>query len=380
MKAFFISHKIFKDELIPMTLRILFTTMLLILTATFIGCGDNNSEKTTAIEIGTDTTEPEELTIMVHSAFDISDSVIKEFEEKNNSKVIILKAGSSGEGLNRAILEKGNPSADLLYGIDNTYLGRALDEDLFIKYKSDNLMKVDEQFILDKSHHVMPINYGYVNINYDKQYLLDNDLKIPKSLEELTNPEWKNMLVVENPSTSSPGLAFLLTTIAYFGESGSYTYLNFWKDLKNNGVLVKDSWSDAYYTDFSKNGGSRPLVISYATSPAAEVFFSETPIEEPPTANILIDRATFLQIEGIGILKGSENIILAKKFVDFAMDTTFQEDLPSKMFVYPVNKSAKTPDFFKFAEVPTIPALLSSDEIGRKREQWIDSWTTTVLR
>ena len=145
-------------------------------------------------------------------------------------------------------------------------------------------------------------------------------------------------------------------------------------------MAVKDGWSDAYYTDFSMYGGDSPLVVSYATSPAAEVYFSEGKHTEPPTGNVLIDRATFLQIEGIGILEGSKNVSLAKKFVDFALDKSFQEDIPARMFVYPVNSEAQKPDFFKFAEVPTLPADIDPDTINEKREHWIDAWTEAVLR
>jgi thiamine transport system substrate-binding protein len=205
-------------------------------------------------------------------------------------------------------------------------------------------------------------------------------LSPPTSLEELTEAQWKGKLVVINPSTSSPGLAFLIATVSYFGEDDDYDYLDFWSDLRDNDLLVKDGWSGAYYTDFSKNGGDRPLVVSYATSPAAEVVFSDGKYTVPPTGNMLVDRATFLQVEGIGILRGTKNEKLAKRFVDFALDKSFQEDIPGKMFVYPVNKLAQKPDFFKFAEVPTLPADIDSETIDEKREDWIDAWTEVVLR
>ncbi|MDA1256225.1 MAG: thiamine ABC transporter substrate-binding protein [Chloroflexi bacterium] len=324
--------------------------------------------------------EDSELIIMTHDSFDISEAVIQEFEDANDATVVIQKAGDAGEALVRAILEKGNPSADLLYGIDNTYLGRALEQEIFDTYRPELLDQVPAQFKFDESGHVTPINYGYVNLNYDVNFLAENDLTPPARLEELTAPEWKGKLVVQNPASSSPGLAFLISTISYFGEDDEYDYLDFWRDLKANDLLVKDGWSDSYYTDFSQYGGDRPLVVSYATSPAAEVFFSETPIDVPPTGNILIDKATFAQIEGIGILKGANSKDLAKKFIDFALGTTFQEDFPDKMFVYPVNQNASTPDFFKFAEVPSLPADISANEIGEKREQWIQAWTKVVLR
>jgi len=324
--------------------------------------------------------EDNELVIMTHDSFDISEAVIQEFELANDATVVIQKAGDAGEALVRAILEKGNPSADLLYGIDNTYLGRALDQDIFDTYEPDLLDTVPARFILDDTGHVTPIDYGYVNLNYDVAALAELGLSPPTTLEELTTSAWEGQLVVQNPASSSPGLAFLIATVDYFGEDDNYDYLDFWRDLKENGLLVKDGWSDAYYTDFTPYGGDRSLVVSYATSPAAEVFFAATPIDVPPTGNVLIDKATFLQIEGIGILKGANSKNLAKKFIDYALGLRFQEDFPDKMFVYPVNEDAETPDFFKFAEEPTRPADISAREIGEKRESWIQAWTEVVLR
>ena len=321
-----------------------------------------------------------ELVIMTHNSFDISEELIAEFEAENDATVVLQPSGDVGEVLVRAILEKGNPSADLLYGVDNTFLSRALDEEIFDEYRPDLLDDVPAQFVLDPSGHVTSIDYGYVNLNYDVAYLAEQGLTSPTTLEELTGADWTGRLVVENPASSSPGLAFLIATVSYFGEDDDYDYLDFWRDLRANDVLVKDGWSDAYYTDFSHNGGDRPLVVSYATSPAAEFLFSDPPVEAPPTGNILIDKASFLQIEGIGILKGANSKELAKKFIDFALGTSFQEDFPERMFVYPVNPNANAPDSFRFADVPSQPADIGSSEIGEKREQWIRDWTEVVLR
>jgi thiamine transport system substrate-binding protein len=365
-----------------------FTRLLLVLVALLAftaACGDEEADPTatavpaaptTAAVDPTPTTppptptpsEPRELIVMTHDSFDVSEEVIAEFEQANNAKVTIQKGGDAGEALVRAILEKGNPSADLLYGVDNTYLSRALNEGIFVAYQSPLLANVPSHVQIDPSFHVTPIDFGYVNLNYDKAYLAENGLEPPTTLEELTEARWKGRLVVENPGTSSPGLAFLIATVSYFGEDDDY------------GVVVKDGWSDAYYTDFSQYGGDRPLVVSYATSPAAEVFFSEGKYTEPPTGNVLIDKATFLQVEGIGILDGSKNVDLAQRFIDFMLGTRFQEDIPSKMFVYPANSQASTPDFFKFAEVPTAPSDIDPATIDAKRDEWIDAWTRTVLR
>ena len=360
-----------------------------------VACGDDEAEPTavptaptaaaaepTATTLAPSPTpsKPRELVVLTHDSFDVGKEVIQEFEEANNAKVTIQKAGDAGEVLVRAILEKGNPSADLLYGIDNTYLSRALNQGIFVIYESPLLVNVPSHLLLDQTFHVTPIDFAYVNLNYDKAHLAENGLEPPTTLEELTDPKWKGRLVVENPGTSSPGLAFLIATVSYFGEDDDYDYLDFWAGLRANGVLVKDGWSAAYYTDFSQYGGDRPLVVSYATSPAAEVFFSEGKYTEPPTGNVLIDKATFLQIEGIGILDGSKNVDLAQRFIDFMLGTRFQEDIPSRMFVYPVNTQAETPDFFRFAQVPTAPADIGPATIDAKRDEWIAAWTRTVLR
>ena len=326
------------------------------------------------------TPAPGSLVVLTNDSFDIGKEIIAQFEKDNNASVTIQKAGSSGQVLNRAILEKGNPSGDLLYGVDNTFLSRALREEIFIKYKSGQINNIPAQFILDDTFHVSPVDYGYVNINYDIAYLDDKGLAPPASLEVLTQPEWDGRLVVENPATSTAGLAFLIATVSYFGEDDDYDYLDFWAGLKENNVAVKEGWSEAYYTDFSKYGGDRPLVVSYATSPAAELFFSEGAYEVPPTGNVLVDKATFLQIEGIGILKGTKNESLAKKFIDFVLDLPFQEDIPGRMFVYPVNSKAQTPDYFQYAEVPTAPSDISAATIDAKRDEWIDAWTSVVIR
>ena len=381
-----------------MATRLALLTLGLLMVFAFIACGDDDEGEATGptglASQPAPTPEPtavpeptpippdanNELVIMSHDSFNIGEDVIAAFEAANDATVVLLPAGDTGLALNRAILEKGNPSADLFYGVDNTYLGRALDEGIFVPYESPGLANVPPQFIMDPTFHVTPIDYGYVNLNYDKAFLEAEGLEPPGSLEELTEAQWRGKLVVENPATSSPGLAFLIATVSYFGEDDDYDYLDFWGDLRANDVAITDGWETAYFTNFSKYGGDQPLVVSYATSPAAEFLFSETPLEEPPTGNILFDRSVFLQIEGMGVLTGADSPNLARRFIDFALDLQFQEDFPDKMFVYPVNRNATLPDFWRFAEEPAVPADIGPEEISEKREAWIEAWTQVMLR
>jgi thiamine transport system substrate-binding protein len=322
-----------------------------------------------------------QLIVMTHDSFNISENVLKAFEQESGASVQILKSGDAGAALNKAILSKGSPLADVFFGVDNTFLTRALEAGIFEPYPAPALKDIPNRFRLDPTNQLLPIDYGYVTINYDKAALAQSSLQPPARLEELTKPEWKDKLVVENPATSSPGLAFMLATVGHFGTSGAYTWLDYWQDLKKNGVLVSDGWEDAYYTQFSGSSGKgpRPLVVSYGTSPAAEVYFSEGKLAEPPTGNL--PAGSFLQTEFAGILKGTQRRALAERFIDFMLSKPFQEDIPLQMFVYPVLPGAALPDVFtKFAQAPEQPIAVAPEQIDQNREQWIDAWTKIVLR
>ena len=226
----------------------------------------------------------------------------------------------------------------------------------------------------------MPVDYGDVCMNYDKAYFKEKGLTPPQSLEDLIKPDYKGLLVVENPATSSPGLAFLLATIGHFGETG---YLDFWRGLVANDVKVVNDWETAYRTEFSASTGHglRPIVVSYGSSPPFEVLYAETPIDEPPSAAIVNDDTCFRQIEFVGILKGTRNRRLAEKWVDFMLSTQFQEDMPTQMFVFPVNPDAKLDDTFtKFLAIPDKPAYVDPQAIADHREEWLQAWTEVVLR
>jgi thiamine transport system substrate-binding protein len=317
---------------------------------------------------------------MTHDSFSVSEEVVAAFETANNAKVTFLQSGDAGSMLNKAILSKNAPLADVLFGVDNTFLSRALEADLFEPYASPALANIPTAFQLDPSNRALPVDYGDVCINYDKAYFAENALAVPQSLEDLTKPEYAGLLVVENPATSSTGLAFLLATVAHFGEDG---YLDYWRALKANGVVVVDGWETAYYTNFSASSGRgpQPMVVSYGTSPAAEVIFADPPVDNAPTASILGPDTCFRQIEFVGILKGTQNRALAEKFVDFMLSRQFQEDVPLQMFVYPVDPNAALPEaFVKYAQAPAQTASLSPEEIASNRDRWIQEWTDAVMK
>ncbi len=318
------------------------------------------------------------LIVMTHDSFAASKSVISAFETANNIKLQFIASGDAGTALNKAILAKDNPFADVFYGVDNTFLSRALTESIFQPYNSPILTDIPAQYKQDPQNNALPVDWGDVCLNYDMQYFSNHNIAPPQNLEDLLKPEYKNMLVVENPATSSPGLAFLLATIGHFGTG---KYLDYWRGLVANNVQVVNDWETAYYTNFSRWGGDRPIVVSYNSSPAFEVVGSKTPVSAPETAVITSDGSCFRQIEFVGILHGTKNLDLAEKWVDFMLSTTFQEDIPLQMYVFPVNPAAKLDATFqKFLAIPQNPAYVSPDDIAANRESWINAWTDTVLR
>jgi thiamine transport system substrate-binding protein len=322
------------------------------------------------------------IVLMTHDSFAISEDVLAEFEARSGVRVEILRAGDAGVMVNQAILTVDAPLADVMYGVDNAFLSRALDAGIFEAHRPPLLSTVSPELVLDPDGRVTPIDYGDVCINYDRTaFAAAGAPPAPVGLEELTAPAYRSMLVVENPATSSPGLAFLLATVGHFGEAGDYTWRDYWADLRANDVLVTSGWEEAYNGAFSGGAGQgdRPIVVSYATSPAAEVLFADPPREEPPTASLT--EGCFRQIEFAGVLAGTAHRTEAQALIDFMLEPTFQADMPLNMFVFPANSQVGLPEVFveHAATVPE-PITIDQETLGAQRERWIEEWTDVVLR
>jgi len=326
---------------------------------------------------------------MTHDAFAMSDEVKAAFEQQNNVTLNILMSGDAGTMVNKAILAKDAPLADVMYGVDNTFLSRALDAGIFEPYQSPALANIPADFKVDSQNRVSPVDFGDVCLNYDTT-AFDPNRTAPQALADLTLPAFKDKLVVENPATSSPGLAFVLATVASFGvpKPGITVpgpipdWHEYWQQLRSNGVLVSNDWEDAYYNQFSGGAGEgdRPIAVSYATSPAAEVVGVSPAPETPPTANI--DDGCFRQIEFVGLLAGArpEAKPLAQKWIDFMLSRQFQEDMPLNMYVLPVDPNAAIPDVFtQTGAQATNPIEMPYEQIGQIRDQVIGEWTDIVL-
>jgi thiamine transport system substrate-binding protein len=291
--------------------------------------------------------------------------VIPKFEEATGIHVEVASAGDAGQVLSRVILEKDRPRADIALGIDNNLLARALEEQVLEPYRSANLDRVPPELRFDPTHSVTPFDYGYFAFVYDSQ-ALDSP---PHSLEELTSPRFRDKIIVEDPRTSSPGLGFLLWTVAVYGEG----YLDYWRRLEPNLLTISDGWDTAYGMFTS---GEAPLVLSYTTSPAYHLEYEQT---ERYRA-LIFDKGNYLQVEGMGIVRGGPNPAAARRFIDFILTEAFQEEIPLTNWMYPVVPQAATPESFRLAPKPKTSLQIPAEEIRRNHERWISAWVRLVSR
>jgi thiamine transport system substrate-binding protein len=322
---------------------------------------------------------PTEISLMTHDSFAVSPEVLESFQSETGVTVRILKAGDAGSLVNQAILTRDNPLADVLYGVDNTFLSRALDAGIFEAHEGADLSAVPDELELDPQRRVTPIDYGDVCPNFDREAFADSEP--PATLEDLAEPAYRSMLVVENPATSSPGLAFLLATIVRFGESGDYTWLDYWTDLRANDVVVEPGWDTAYFGRFSGGSGEgdRPIVVSYATSPVAEAQGIEPTPAVAPTG--VIDDGCFRQVEFAAVMSGSDAPEIAGAFVEHMLSPEFQADIPLNMYVFPARSDTEVPEVFaQHAARITEPLTMDATRISANRERWIEEWTDTVVR
>jgi thiamine transport system substrate-binding protein len=289
------------------------------------------------------------VTLVAHDSFAISDESIAEFEATSGFELEIIRAGDAGSLTNRLVLTKDSPIADVVFGIDNTFRGVA-----------------DENGIIEGD--LVEVAYGDVCFNYDRVWFEERRITPPASWRDLTRPEFNSLTVVSNPLSSSPGLAFLASTVAAFGEP---EFEQFWRELRDNGVRIAAGWEEAYFTEFSGSSGNGdyPIVLSYCSSPAAEVR------EDGKSQTVALLEEGFRQTEFVGVLAGSKNPEGAAALIEFLLGESFQNTMPGLMYVYPVNPNATIPE--EWAEFgPAASSTIGEDlSISTHREKWQTKWS-----
>ena len=289
------------------------------------------------------------VTLVAHDSFAISDESIAEFETASGFELEIIRAGDAGSLTNRLVLTKSSPIADVVFGIDNTFRGVA-----------------DENGTIEGN--LVEVAFGDVCFNYDRVWFEKRKITPPASWRDLTRPEYNSLAVVSNPLSSSPGLAFLASTVAAFGEENFEQY---WIELRDNGVRVAAGWEEAYFTEFSgsSGNGNYPIVLSYCSSPVAEIR------EDGKSQTVALLDEGFRQTEFIGILAGAKNPVGAAALVDFLLGESFQNTMPGLMYVYPVNPNAIIPaEWAEFG--PAARSTIGEDlSIATHREKWQNKWS-----
>lgn len=321
------------------------------------------------------------VTLVAYESFPVADtdlnSALESFSAQTGIDVEILIAGDTGTMVSKAALTAGNPEGDVIWGIDNTFISRAIDADILEAYTPADASAIPDQLRAGAPGGIAtPVTYGDVCVNVDLGWFAERDLDVPTSLGDLTEEAYRDLLVVQNPATSSPGLAFVAATVAAFGED----WPRYWADLRANGVAVTDGWTEAYYERFTHaGGGDRPLVVSYGSSPPAEVIFAPEPVAEAPTG--VIEATCLRQVEFAGILRGTENPNGARQLLDFLVSAEFQSALPLTLFVYPAVDGIELPrEFVDHAIIPANPYTVDATVIETARADWIEEWTEIVLR
>ncbi len=344
----------------------------LTLTAVASGCstmgdtGDGSASSAT----GSD-----RVVLLTHDSFTLPKPLVRKFEKQSGLDLVVRASGDGGQLTNKLVLTKDDPTGDVAFGVDNTFASRALDEDVFAPYAAD-LPAGAEQFLLpgDDEQRLTPVDNGNVCVNVDTTWFAERDLTPPKNLDDLTDPRYRDLFVLPGATTSSTGMAFLLATVAAYGDG----WPDYWTRLMDNGAELTSGWSDAYEVDFTQGGGSgkRPIVLSYDSSPA----FTVAEGSKTSSTEALLDTC-FRQVEYVGVLRGAADEKGAQELVDFMLSPEVQAALPESMYVFPVAAQTELPaEWASFARQPSRPYAVDPAEVAADRDAWLREWSDVTSR
>lgn len=310
--------------------------------------------------------------LVTHDSFSLPDEVVAEFEEDSGYDLQVRQVGDGGTLTNELVLTADDdPLGDVAFGVDNTYASRALDAGVFAPYEFDAPPGVAEHALPgDDEHALTAVDTGSVCVNVDVAWFDEHGIEPPRTLDDLTDPKYRDLFVTPGATTSTPGMAFLLTTVAAYGDD----WPDYWADLMANGAKLTKGWEDAYNVDFSFSGGDRPIVLSYDSSPAFTVNGGRT------TTRALLDTC-FEQVEYAGLIDGADNPEGGKELIRFLVSDRVQAALPESMYVFPVVEGVELPkDWARFAERPTEPYVVDPADVGEHREDWLREWSDVTSR
>lgn len=359
-------------KLMPMTA----TALLLAVGLTSCSLSGSNEDASSADASSTASSdaaaETGPVVLLTHDSFQLPENLVAEFEQQTGRTLTVRPSGDAGELTTKLALTAGNPDGDVAFGVDTTFASRALEEDVFTSADIELPSGAESYALPDGGDRMLPIDAGNVCVNVDNAWFEKEGITPPETFEDLTKEEYRGLFVTEGATTSSPGLAFLLATIAEYGED----WPSYWEDLMANDTQLAKGWEDAYYVDFTTSGGDRPIVTSYDSSPA----FTVDKKAKSSTTSALLDTC-FQQVEYAGILEGTDNPEGARQVVEFLLSPEVQAALPGSMYVFPVRDDVELPsDWARFALRAEEPATLDPADIAENREVWLTEWTDVTTR
>ncbi len=326
-----------------------------------VGCSDDATPR-----------DASSVTLVTYEGYALPEAPAEQFRSETGQRIEVLASGDGGAALTRVLAASGAPEGDVFFGVDTTFLSRAQESDAFVEYRPEGLQGVDPS-VLDPGGALTPIDEATVCVDYDQTWFAQRQIPPPTSFEDLIDPRLADLTVVIDPAVSTPGLAFVAATAATFG--GDVT--DYWQALSDNGVAIAGGWSDAWFTRYTVSGGDRPIVVSYASSPPAEVVGSDDPTAVPATA--VVTSTCIRQVEYAGVLRGAANPSGARALIDEMLSDRWQAALPLSNFVLPIRSEIELPDVFeRFAVRPERPIVVDPATIGRQRDAWISAWRSVM--
>lgn len=311
-----------------------------------------------------------EITVYAYDAFcgdwGPGQKVVEAFQEKTGITVNLISSGDAIEMLTKVELEKSNPMADVVIGISDDMAMKAYNSELFESYDSPILKDIPEFLQFDNQNRLLPFDYGNFAFVYDSEKIEKSDL--PTSLEALTDPKYKDKVLLIDPRTSSVGLGLLIWSREVFGDN----YLTWWDKMRENALTITEGWSSAYGMFTS---GEAPITLSYTTSPVYHVMYEDTTRYQ----TIIFEEGHSATIEGVGLLKSSDNKALAKQFIDFLLSDA-QLDIASANSMYPTNLATDLPSAFDWAPKPEITLSLEASDIENNLDTWLTQWTEVMSK
>ncbi|MGR5503425.1 thiamine ABC transporter substrate binding subunit [Vibrio sp. DNB22_10_4] len=306
------------------------------------------------------------LTVYTYSSF-ASDwgpgpAIEKAFEAQCGCDLNYVALDDGVSILNRLRLEGSSTQADVVLGLDNNLMSEAKKSGLLANHGADLSSVVlpngwsDEVFV--------PFDYGYFAFVYNKEKVKNP----PKSLKELVEQRDDLKVIYQDPRTSTPGQGLLLWMKSVYGDDSSAA----WQQLSKKTVTVTKGWSEAYSMFLE---GESDLVLSYTTSPAYHIIAEQ----DQRFAAADFAEGHYTQVEVAAKVAGSSNQKLADEFMQFIVSDSFQSNIPTGNWMYPVVDS-NLPAGFESLTIPAKALSFSPDEVANNRKAWIREWQSALIK